>query len=229
MTLITFQGGKPLMRDGKVSTESGCCCGNTACCKPDGTCEGGLTKAQCEACGYSCYEVYTPDNPEDPCEEGYTKNGAGDCERTRTVTICAQCGGTCTPLGPCGTFYPVACEDSPCAPGCQTYTFAGPTGCVSQECADDWVAALQAAGYVWVTVTWGDAPNACGQRFNTVITATCCGCRDGDAGCDDCATDTVQVRCEGPCYTPGTEPADPADCPDGTVEVTIPRCCNPFP
>lgn len=234
MTQITTQNGAVVLQGQAVGTGQGCCCGSgeqTACCLPDGTCEGGLTQAACEECGYSCYESYTPDTPGGPCDEGYTLNEAGDCERTRTVTICAQCGGTCTQIGPCGTFYPVACQDSPCAPGCTTYTFAGPTGCVTQACADDWRAALEAAGYVWVSVEWGPDPaNDCGQVFNTVIRATCCGCRNGDTGCDDCTTDTVQLRCEGPCYSPGTEPADPADCPDGTIEVNIPRCCpNPFP
>lgn len=228
MPLVTLQNGVVVMQGQTVGTGQGCCC--SACCLPDGTCVSGLTQAACEACGYSCYESYTPDDPEGPCEEGYTLAG-GICERTRTVTICAQCGGDCTPLGPCGTHYDVPCGESPCAPGCETFTFAGPTGCVSADCAQDWIAALEAAGYVWVTVNWGSEPaNACGQVFNTVITATCCGCRAGDEGCDDCTTDTVQVRCEGPCYTPGTEPEDPADCPDGTVEVNIPRCCgNPFP
>lgn len=31
MTLITFQDGKPVMRDGKVGTESGCCCCDPNC------------------------------------------------------------------------------------------------------------------------------------------------------------------------------------------------------
>ena len=31
MTLITFQDGKPVLRDGKVGTESGCCCGCDPC------------------------------------------------------------------------------------------------------------------------------------------------------------------------------------------------------
>ena len=34
MTLITFQDGKPVLRDGKVGTEQGCCCGGSpACCQ----------------------------------------------------------------------------------------------------------------------------------------------------------------------------------------------------
>lgn len=32
MTLITFQDGKPVMRDGKVGTGSACCCGGSGCC-----------------------------------------------------------------------------------------------------------------------------------------------------------------------------------------------------
>lgn len=31
MTLITFQNGKPVFRDGKVGTEQGCCCGKCCC------------------------------------------------------------------------------------------------------------------------------------------------------------------------------------------------------
>jgi hypothetical protein len=31
MTLITFQDGKPVMRDGKVGTEQACCCGCSTC------------------------------------------------------------------------------------------------------------------------------------------------------------------------------------------------------
>ena len=33
MTLITFQDGKPVLRDGKVGTGQGCCCNNPACCQ----------------------------------------------------------------------------------------------------------------------------------------------------------------------------------------------------
>lgn len=32
MTLITFQDGKPVMRDGKVGTEQDCCCEQAECC-----------------------------------------------------------------------------------------------------------------------------------------------------------------------------------------------------
>jgi len=32
MTLITFQDGKPVLRDGKVGTEQGCCCGGQCPC-----------------------------------------------------------------------------------------------------------------------------------------------------------------------------------------------------
>lgn len=35
MTLITFQDGKPVMRDGKVGTEQDCCCGGGECACPD--------------------------------------------------------------------------------------------------------------------------------------------------------------------------------------------------
>lgn len=33
MTQITFQDGKPVLRDGKVGTGQGCCCGRPACCQ----------------------------------------------------------------------------------------------------------------------------------------------------------------------------------------------------
>ena len=33
MTQITFQDGKPVLRDGKVGTGQGCCCNNPACCQ----------------------------------------------------------------------------------------------------------------------------------------------------------------------------------------------------
>jgi hypothetical protein len=50
MTLITFQDGKPVMRDGKIGTEQACCCGvgceacTLTCClfiEGRDTCEGG--------------------------------------------------------------------------------------------------------------------------------------------------------------------------------------------
>ena len=41
MTSITFQDGKVVMRDGKVGTEQGCCCGCCGCSCPD--CNGGVT------------------------------------------------------------------------------------------------------------------------------------------------------------------------------------------
>ena len=50
MTKITFQDGKPVMRDGKVGTGQGCCCVRGACCV-DGVCDP--TKATAEQCAAS--------------------------------------------------------------------------------------------------------------------------------------------------------------------------------
>lgn len=36
MTLITFQDGKPVLRDGKVGTEQACCCGECGCALREG-------------------------------------------------------------------------------------------------------------------------------------------------------------------------------------------------
>jgi|688.fasta_scaffold17654_19 hypothetical protein len=41
MTLITFQDGKPVLRDGKVGTEQECCCGCSTCLTISGRLAGG--------------------------------------------------------------------------------------------------------------------------------------------------------------------------------------------
>lgn len=52
MTLITFQDGKPVMRDGLVGTGGDCCCGSNGCCCIDGSPDPTkTTQAACEAAG----------------------------------------------------------------------------------------------------------------------------------------------------------------------------------
>lgn len=75
MTLITFQDGKVVMRDGKVGTEQGCCCG----CATDEDCT-----TQC------CVYVWQAYSPVDPvtfectgvCADGYTLIDGCICDPT---------------------------------------------------------------------------------------------------------------------------------------------------
>jgi hypothetical protein len=59
MTLITFQDGKVVLRDGQVGTEQGCCCGCTPC-----TC--------LESCvSYTFTFLGNLDNPDEPTDQNY--------------------------------------------------------------------------------------------------------------------------------------------------------------
>lgn len=76
MTLITFQGGKPVLRDGKVGTGQECCCVCTRCIR------GGVwdcrytTKESCEECvrTYECYEQVQTEC-DGSCPEGTSPTG----------------------------------------------------------------------------------------------------------------------------------------------------------
>jgi hypothetical protein len=57
MTLITFQDGKPVLRDGKVGTEQECCCGGSEdFCNlgASGQCEGGCAADDDSTCPDGC-------------------------------------------------------------------------------------------------------------------------------------------------------------------------------
>ena len=72
MTLITFQDGKPVLRDGKVGVGEACCCGGCHRCIRDGEwdCQY-TTRESCEECEYACLErLQTECNGE--CPEGAT-------------------------------------------------------------------------------------------------------------------------------------------------------------
>jgi hypothetical protein len=102
MTLITFQDGKPVLRDGKVGTEQACCC-QCGRCIIDGEWDCRYaTKAQCEECTTTYY-----------CENLETAD-------VTVVDDCSECVGEnvycySTIEGPCGTWEPNApCEPCPC-------------------------------------------------------------------------------------------------------------------
>lgn len=76
MTKITFKDGKPVMRDGKVGTEQGCCCGCPRCVRGGEIDCKYKTEAACEECErtYSCYEKVQTQCDGD-CPEGTTPAG----------------------------------------------------------------------------------------------------------------------------------------------------------
>ena len=103
MTLITFQNGKPVMRDGAVGTEQACCCGKCGRCIIDGEWDCRYTtKAQCEECTTTYY-----------CENLETAE-------VTVVADCSECVGdtlSCYGVseGPCGSWDANApCEPCPC-------------------------------------------------------------------------------------------------------------------
>lgn len=77
MTLITFQDGKPVLRDGKVGTETACCCGRCPRCIRNGewVCQY-TTEESCEECvrTYECYEVLQT-KCDGTCPEGASPSG----------------------------------------------------------------------------------------------------------------------------------------------------------
>jgi hypothetical protein len=81
MTLITFQGGKPVLRDGKVGTEQACCCGCIPC-----ACE--------KAVDYTFNQRgkwELGDTPPEPTEGEATAYNASDSCYLQTLTPCQTC------------------------------------------------------------------------------------------------------------------------------------------
>jgi hypothetical protein len=72
MTLITFQDGKPVLRDGAVGTEQACCCGCFGCVIDGQVKCQYTTKESCEECTrtYQCHERVNTECDGD-CPEGY--------------------------------------------------------------------------------------------------------------------------------------------------------------
>ena len=199
MSPLTVQDGKLLLRDGKLGTEQACCCssGNGACCLPDGTCEEGLTQQECEACQptFVCTEYAYPENPEDPCPEGFSPDGFGGCSRQTAVSACAECSGFCQEdtEGTCGTFVPnKTCEQNPCNCCCvdgqpdQTKTTA-------EEC--------EAAGGTYYE--------------NTVCRPNLCDC---DSSCLDNCTVAINEVQDDANYLKQTYQQDPTGNPFVTIE-----------
>jgi hypothetical protein len=89
MTLITFQGGRPVLRNGKVGAGQGCCC----CygCVRDGevVCQY-TTKEECEDCvrTYQCYERVNTECDGD-CPDGY--DPYTEVRTTVTITFSSAC------------------------------------------------------------------------------------------------------------------------------------------
>jgi hypothetical protein len=111
MTLITFQDGSPILKDGKIGTEQACCCGG-ACCLPDGTCSIEYAKqVECEECQSECFEYMTV-GEEEECPEGWY-GGGGECFRDSLVSSCEECPGECNPdsVGACGEWRLGGCPE----------------------------------------------------------------------------------------------------------------------
>jgi hypothetical protein len=117
MTLITFQDGKPLMKDGKIGTEQECCCKKCqGPCDEENPCPEGCVcrngvcvEATDSCCGWSCdyvADIEFPDieDPEDIPDisagmiaagwvfrdgVGYVKTITGevDCDDPESVTV----------------------------------------------------------------------------------------------------------------------------------------------
>lgn len=92
MTLITFQDGKAVMRDGKVGTEQGCCCG---------------AGQQC-VCGQNCTQEITVDFVKGDLGGTLTTTPGGFASESlfsntqfALVTVTSSCGAL-GPNGECG-------------------------------------------------------------------------------------------------------------------------------
>jgi hypothetical protein len=146
MTLITFQDGKVVFRDGAVGTEQACCCSTNVCCLPDGTCSSGLTQEQCEnreilVCNLGQFTNCAGEFNCDPCPDGYAEVFPGYCVKTYEVDSCDDCGPfdverdpedpgafiapgliifeSCGPVAAPGTWTPGPCEPNPCPCFCE--------------------------------------------------------------------------------------------------------------
>ena len=121
MTLITFEDGKAVFRDGKVGTEQACCC--QGCCCVDGEPVPGITsREECEECTgtFICRETQQPDENGE-CPEGWTFVFAGlgsYCQRDTVVDSCENCNGQCfyETEGACGVWLENGCDSE--APDC---------------------------------------------------------------------------------------------------------------
>lgn len=122
MTKITFQDGKPVLRDGKVGVGQGCCCGGCGRCVVDGQWNTDYrTKAECERCGL--------------CVESLSTECDGDCPpgtvaKPPLVTLefsSTKCGtgGTGSVEIGCGTILSATVTDG--GSGYATETIAEPT------------------------------------------------------------------------------------------------------
>jgi len=122
MTLITFQDGKPVMRDGKVGTGQGCCCGGCGRCLVDGQVNHDYrTQAECERCRQCVEMLQTECNGDCP-------NGALPGESLVTLEFsseeCGTGGAGSVEIG-CGTILSATVTNG--GSGYATATFAEPT------------------------------------------------------------------------------------------------------
>jgi hypothetical protein len=147
MTLITFQDGKPVLRDGKVGTEQECCCGGGEC---DCTlCTGGSVDYELD--GVTLNVPVTVENDWSPyttlCNEGTPPNNRGVtayafCQEDKTVSLVVS--HSWASPGYCGrvktfTYQFDTCDSSGCPSGDATLMSTTDTGEVDDifgSCAD---------------------------------------------------------------------------------------------
>ena len=89
MTLIPFEGGKPIFKDGKVGTGAACCCNKcSGPCESNGDCAPGCVcvYGECKICTCACFEVgvkgrydFNMDPYSDPNNEFWSTGTANNC------------------------------------------------------------------------------------------------------------------------------------------------------
>ena len=102
MTLITFQDGKAVMRDGKVGTEQGCCCGGGQPCVCPTECVPGLAISMGNApdcvVNESPFYIYYIDGSvvPGPCESGVVMVSQLQCIDGEWIASLLICGPQCS-------------------------------------------------------------------------------------------------------------------------------------
>lgn len=162
----------------------------------------------CVSCNPQTCNPFQNCAPPCVCVNGQCKppcQGNADCAAGQ----CCGPGSICKP-DPCGN-----CTDP------VVYIFSG-QGCATGNCAQDWTALLQNAGYIPVINYIQGLATQCGQPLVSSIEGICCGFVDVDG--TTCQPAQGSLRCQGPC-------TDGPDCPDETIALPtqIPTCCLAFP
>jgi hypothetical protein len=143
MTLITFQDGTVVVRDGKVGTEQACCCEDCVC---EELCEGLSFDVQASIGGMTVNASTTL--PGTAVQRFDKNDGSGDYIEVTVVVGCGKLG----PDGECGWEFSVGvCYQSGGIINGETFAAFQPQD--ADGCPDVGVVALACLGFCNATVT----------------------------------------------------------------------------